>query len=195
MNTRQIIIDSAFNLFSKKRLSKITVQEILDQAKCSRFSFYKYFDDKFELMRLYYTSFVDELVLNQYNGRNYPEIQAQIFQFVLDREPYFQNVNSLEGPESFWTFLSSYASAFFSSVKCENDNVTALSAQDRVTLMFIVEGAVSVFKDFARNSGENFSPRQISTLLCRLYPSDYYELSKGGIEGFRKRFAAARDCR
>ncbi len=90
MNTKTIIQQAAFSLFSQRKFKDITVQDILDRAKCSRYSFYRYYKDKYELMRLYYTSYVTELLCVKYNGDNFPEIQARIFQFVLDNRGYFE---------------------------------------------------------------------------------------------------------
>ncbi|MBR4655671.1 MAG: TetR family transcriptional regulator [Oscillospiraceae bacterium] len=40
MNTKSIIKQAAFDLFSQKRFRDITVQDILDRAKCSRYTLY-----------------------------------------------------------------------------------------------------------------------------------------------------------
>ena len=70
MNTRNIILESAFSLFESRSFTDITVNQILEKANCSRYSFYKYFRDKYELMYIYYSGYVTHLLEEDYNGNN-----------------------------------------------------------------------------------------------------------------------------
>ncbi len=189
MNTREIIINSAFKLFSQQRFADISVQDIIDQAKCSRFSFYKYFHDKYELMHLYYRSYVNDLLLNQYTGSNFKFILAKIFQFIKDNEAYFHNVKDFEGQDSFWNFLTDYSRNFFTAVKCENSGKSELSEKEQIKLIFVLDGAVSVFREFVKNRRITLSPEQISEILCQFFPNDYYILPSEKLDGFRRRLS------
>ncbi len=189
MNTREIIINSAFELFSQKKFADISVQNIIDHAKCSRFSFYKYFHDKYELMHLYYQSYVNDLLLNQYDGSNFNMIQTKIFQFIKDNETYFYNVKDYDGQDSFWSFLTEYSRNFFTAVKCENSGKPDLSEKEKIELIFVLDGAVSVFREYVNNRKLSLPPVQISELLCQYYPNEYYLLSAEKLDGFRRRLS------
>lgn len=189
MKTRDIIINSSFELFAEKKFSEISVQDIIDRARCSRFSFYKYFTDKYELMHLYYRSYVNDLLVNHYDGSNFVKVQAEIFQFIKDNESFFANVKDFNGPDSFWSFLTRYSTDFFTSVKCENHAQDRLNEEERIEMRFIVDGAVSVFRAYVELPGVTLSPLQISELLCRHYPRDYHCLPAEKLENFRCRFS------
>ncbi len=184
MRTKEIIIKSAFDLFCQKPFSSISVQNIIDRAGCSRYSFYKYFNDKYELMHLYYQSAINDLLINQYNGNNFVSVQADIFQFIKDNANYFSNVKEYSGSDSFWDFLTRYTWAFFTAVKCENDGKDQLNEKEKVEMHFVVEGAVSVFKKYVDQKALGLTPMEISELLCSHYPDEYYLLPSDKITGF-----------
>lgn len=186
MKTREIIIDSAFKLLCEKKFSKISVQDIIDKAGCSRFTFYKYFSDKYELMHLYYRSAINSLLFEQYDGSNFVTIQAEIFQFVRENGNYFSNVKEYSGVESFWNFLTDYTWEFFKTVRYINLERNLLNEKEKMEMHFVVEGAVSVFRKYVEQSQLPLSPLEISGLLCQHYPKEYYTLSKEKVEEFRK---------
>ncbi len=187
MRTREIIIKSAFDLFCQKPFSRISVQNIIDHAGCSRYSFYKYFNDKYELMHLYYQSSINDLLVNQYNGNNFISVQAEIFQFIKDNVNYFTNVKEYTGSDSFWAFLTRYTWAFFTAVKCENNGKESLSEKETMEMHFVVEGAVGVFKKYVEEKTFSLSPVEVSELLCSHYPEDYYLLPPDRMGGFLER--------
>ncbi len=67
MNTKKIITDAAFSLFREFPFDVITVQMILNKAEVSRKTFYKYFEDKYELMELYYRRTMDQYIQKYYS--------------------------------------------------------------------------------------------------------------------------------
>lgn len=187
MRTKEIIVKSAFELFCEKPFSSISVQNIIDRAGCSRYSFYKYFTDKYELMHLYYQSSINAMLINQYNGNNFISVQADIFQFIKDNANYFSNVKEYQGSDSFWDFLTRYTWTFFTAVKCENSGKDSLSVKEKIEMHFVVEGAVSVFKKYVDQKALGLPPMEISELLCTHYPDDYYILPYDRIDGFLER--------
>ncbi len=187
MRTKEIIINSAFELFCQKTFSSISVQAIIDRAGCSRYSFYKYFNDKYELMHLYYRSSINDLLINHYNGSNFVSVQAEIFQFIKDNRNFFLNVKEYSGADSFWDFLTRYTWNIFSAVKCENNGKDHLDEREKIEMHFIVEGAVSVFKKYVDQKEVSLTPIEISELLCSHYPDEYYFLPADKVGGFFER--------
>ncbi len=188
MDTRKIIIESAFKLFESRSFSNITVNMILEQANCSRYSFYKYFRDKYELMYLYYSEFVTNLLEREYNGSNFEEIQAKIFQFIRNKRSFFVNVKDVTGPESFWEFLNRHTRIIFMSVRNVNERNETMTELEKMEMNYIVDGTVCVFRKYAENPLMNLSPYEISHLLCDKYPNNYYIILNNDIKAFRKAY-------
>ena len=53
MDTKGIIIEAMKQLLAEQRFDKITVQNIIDRAHCSRGTFYRHFKDKYDIMNYY----------------------------------------------------------------------------------------------------------------------------------------------
>ena len=188
MNTRNIILESAFSLFESRSFTDITVNQILEKANCSRYSFYKYFRDKYELMYIYYSGYVTHLLEEDYNGNNFEEIQTKIFEFIRNNHSFFVNVKDLSGPESFWGFLNRYTTLFFMSVISVNERQEEISTMDQIEMNYVVNGAVSVFRKYAETPSINIAPSEISHLLCNKYPNKYFIIFNNDIQAFRKAF-------
>lgn len=72
IDIKSIIADEFLKLCERKAVSRITIQDILNEAEISRGTFYNYFDDKYDLIRYCY----DEKVLPQWDytiGENLEE--------------------------------------------------------------------------------------------------------------------------
>ena len=54
MDTKGIIVEAMKQLLAEQRFDKITVQNIIDRAHCSRGTFYRHFKDKYDIMNYYY---------------------------------------------------------------------------------------------------------------------------------------------
>lgn len=97
MEPRTIILESAFRLLKTHRFKDITVEVILKEARCSRYTFCRYFQDKYEIMHIYYADYVTRMLKEEYDGTNFEDIQARVFQFISDNQAYFRNVKELSG--------------------------------------------------------------------------------------------------
>ena len=79
-------------LVGQKQFSKITVQDILDEAEVSRRTFYKYFNDKYDLANSFYENYVTNQILIHYDGSNWRELLIQVCVFILKNQNYFQEI-------------------------------------------------------------------------------------------------------
>lgn len=174
MNTRQIIIDAAFALLENQPFKKICVQDILDEAHVSRGTFYKFFTDKYELMHLYYKSYMDRNIDENYNGHNWKEIAEKLFTFILTKLPYFTNVKDTEGQDSFWDFLRKYSYDFYSAVKMRNEKRDYLTEREQLTIISHLDGSITLLKMYIE--GEvRMSPNELADLICSTIPKSYQE--------------------
>lgn len=172
MNTRQMIIDAAFKLFNQRRFEKITVQDILDEAHVSRKTFYRVFRDKYELMHLYYADYVNKNLMTQYDGNNWSEILAGIFDFAKEHESFFNNVYKTEGDDSFWHFLHRYSYDFYKSVLMQNTGRETLTEEEHFIIVGICHGGINIFKEYIK-ADSKLSSKEMGELICRIIPEEY----------------------
>jgi AcrR family transcriptional regulator len=86
--TRSDILLAAMNIFAKKGITNTTVQDLLDEAEVSRRTFYKYFDNKIDVLHSIYKLSSDPLLdqISVINSESQSLIEAiqQSFDFFVD---------------------------------------------------------------------------------------------------------------
>ena len=172
MNTKKIITDAAFSLFREFPFDVITVQMILNKAEVSRKTFYKYFQDKYELMELYYRRVMDQYIKNHYNGQNWYDILCFLYDFIGEERAFLKHVSGISGPDNFWTFLRQYSFDFYSSVKLHNEGRDTLTEEERLMIRIIIEAQMVVFKELVDGT-TSISREDFAGLLCSFMPKSY----------------------
>lgn len=172
MNTREIIIDAAFSIFETTPFEKVTIQQIADKAHVSRKTFYNHFKDKYELMHLYYTHYVDVNVNAQFTGNNWRETEVKVFEFIMDKGSFFRNVYYTAGQDSFWDFLKRYSFDFIRNIRLHNTKKTDLDETEKDTILFLVEGSIALCKEVV-SGRSTLSPAEMTDLIYELVPDSY----------------------
>jgi len=170
MDTKKIIADSMFSLLKTKSFEKITIEMILNESKVSRSTFYRYFNDKYELMNWCYQSYVDTLLAKVYNGsENWKNTLFLIFQFLNDNHEYFEQAAKVQGKNSFGDFLYNYSYEFYKNIYLDKTSKKALTAEARVALEFNCSGAVHIVKEWLKK-GRKESVAEIAEWSFQLIP-------------------------
>ncbi|HHU18307.1 MAG TPA: TetR family transcriptional regulator [Clostridiales bacterium] len=167
MDTKKRIADSMFNLLKSNSFDKITVQTILDDCKVSRSTFYRYFDDKYELMNWCYQSYVDTLL--SMDGRKRLHL---IYQFLDDNHKYFERATKVHGKNSFLDFLYNYTYNLYKGIYLKNTNSSELSDEARVILEYACAGAVHILDNWL-NNGRKESVSEMAEWTFNLIPEIY----------------------
>ena len=88
MDTKGIIIEAMRKLLAERGFHKITVQDILDAAHCSRGTFYRHFRDKYDIMNYFYLQIGKEILSDpEMDGKAKTEA---ILDAVLTHRDYFR---------------------------------------------------------------------------------------------------------
>ena len=178
MNTREIITNAAFELFREFPFDAISVQMILNRSGVSRKTFYKYFPDKYVLMKLYYRNYMDHNIRENFNGHNYNEVLTNLFEFVKSERAYFKHVKDITGQDSFWAFLHQYSFDFYKSIHCRNVRRDILREDEQLTIILIVDGELSVFQKLIENR-ISLSSRELADVFCAMIPPSFRECDRG----------------
>ena len=173
MKTKEIITTSMFNLLKLKPFNEITVQNVLDDCKVSRSTFYRYFKDMFDLMNWCYQSYVDTLIQNVYDGtENWENTLYLIYAFLNDNHEYFENASNVEGRNSFWNFLYEYSFNFYKTVYLKNTQAENLSTKAIIFLEFNTMGSVFLVKQWF-HKGRKESISDMAKWTYELIPEMY----------------------
>jgi len=128
MNARKQIIEAIFELLNKYPMEKITVDMIVEQCEMSRTSFYRYFQDKDQLMTMAYTFYVDKMVEGDLMIRDWAAVHENILRLMLDNKTAFENMFIIEGQDSFFKFL------YASNLRMLRENYMRIKEISKLTL-------------------------------------------------------------
>ena len=170
MDTKGIIIEAMKQLLAEQRFDKITVQNIIDRAHCSRGTFYRHFKDKYDIMNYYYLETNRDILSNsELSGREKTEA---IVDSVLKNKEYFGGVVDVEGINSFRNFVKQCSKQFYLAVYREKF-ITCASIPAEIDFMtdFLAEGcAATIDKWLIRDGG--LSKEQLVDSLYRMTPEE-----------------------
>ncbi|WP_125711923.1 TetR/AcrR family transcriptional regulator [Companilactobacillus kedongensis] len=88
--TKKNIIDAMISLLEKKSFEKITVADICTEAMINHSTFYRYFTDKFVLLRSVFAYLLDDLISNTNNAET---IVAQIADFIETNNNFMRHIS------------------------------------------------------------------------------------------------------
>jgi len=182
MDTRSMILRAAFELFEEKPFKSVSAQRIAERAGVSRKTLYNHFRDKYELMHVCYTRYVEENILNGFTGSNIEHVNTGVFSFMMEHQRFFKNVFDVEGQDSFWDFLRRYSTDFMTRVYLQDNNRTELKEAEKLSLLFIVEGSLAVCKQIILENTD-MTPEALSKLMDELIPGKYRNLPEESQKG------------
>ena len=163
INTRQVFIDTFCTLYKTKRIEKITIKELTDQAGYNRSTFYKYFDDIYALL----TSIEDELIVKFKEiiimniKSTVDEISFSSFITIQEENPkilhaLLANPNNLRSIER----LKMEMNLIF----IEQLNISKTDAKANYILEFYISGVISVVRRWLINE-KDISFEELAELI------------------------------
>ena len=170
MDTKGIIIEAMKQLLAVQRFDRITVQNIIDRAHCSRGTFYRHFKYKYDIMNYYYWESNRDILSNsELSGREKTEA---IVDSVLKNKEYFGGVVDVEGINSFRNFVKQCSKQFYLAVYCEKFRADAsIPAEIDFMTDFLAEGCAATIDKWLIGDG-GLSKEQLVDSLFRMTPEE-----------------------
>lgn len=111
MNASQILYHSFYQLVEKNGFANITVEDILSASDVSRSTFYRHFQDKYELMTYGFKQHFEKM--NFQAGVDSWEVMINdLLAYLNDYQRYFQNIIDVEGQNSIREYLLKFCINF-----------------------------------------------------------------------------------
>jgi len=121
--TRRAVFKAFTSLLEKKPYSKISVQEIIDEADIGRSTFYSHFGTKDELLRAMCTDIFDHVFSDplasesthdfSLSGRDLKGEVTHILYHLRDNRASIKSILSCESGEMFMRYFKEYLARFF----------------------------------------------------------------------------------
>jgi len=179
MDTKGIILNAVVQLVSKKGISNVTVQEIIDQASVSRRTFYKYYRDKYDAINSYFSWEVEKSIKNKFNGHNWEEIAIDISILLRDHSDYFSEVARLNSFDSFYHYLRRWTEETYTSFYKKNTGKDRLNEEEEMLISFYAVGNLIYVKKILKEP-EKFKKdsviRNYVRMVLKNVPEIYYTI-------------------
>jgi len=164
MNARKQIIESIFILLNKYPMDKITVDMIAEQCEMSRASFYRYYQDKYQLMTMAYVFYAEKLAEKDLNNRDWLAALEKILQFMFDNRKAFENMFKVEGQDAFYKALYANNLHMLREHYMKIKGITKLTPYEAHLLEFYITGMTNYEKQWVR--GEiDLSPKEVAQII------------------------------
>lgn len=101
--TKMMIRESFIQLLKEQPVSKITVTKICEMAEINRATFYKYYEDAFDLLQKLEQELLEEILnsLSQFEQLSIRESFIQLLEHLKKRGEWFQIIGSSHGDPQF----------------------------------------------------------------------------------------------
>ncbi len=171
MDTKGIIIEAFRRLLEIRKFDDITVQDILDEAHCSRGTFYRHFKDKYDIMNYHY--FASNQLIRSETGLSGAETIRLIIDSLVSNAHYFQGVVDTEGTNSFLMFTKGSSRQYFLDVyRKKTDAADPIPARIRFMADFLSGGYVSIIRDWIIKD-DTLSKDELAEYLYEMTPEDF----------------------
>lgn len=101
MDTKRIISTALLDLLKDHRFDDITVQDVIEKAHVSRSTFYRHFEDKYELMTWHYQDYLDTLT-NVSSFDSWRKNLVLALSFLQANSSYYKKVLKTSDGKALW---------------------------------------------------------------------------------------------
>jgi len=91
-STEELLADSIVQLMDKRELSKITVQQIVDNCNVTRQTFYRHFYDKYQLVNYVFQSEIKEIIQDSSLSDPWQEVLARMLDKMQQKKSFYHNI-------------------------------------------------------------------------------------------------------
>ena len=164
--TEQDILLAFNRLIARTEIEKIRVQDIADEAKVGRATFYRYFRDKYDVLNANYRELLDSCVLRSGNFR---DLFFLLFTHAQKEWGDFHRAFKSSGVNSFENFIAAYSRTLVERIVAGNRPGAGLSAQEELQMDVFLGGVSGMYRKWTL--GEySLSPDEAADALFVLLP-------------------------
>ena len=141
--TEMDILLALNRLIARMDMEKITTEKIVEEAKISRATFYRYFKDKYDVLNRNYKELLDGC-LRQCGG--YRELFTLLYRHAREEWSDFHRAFSTTGVNSFENYISRYSRSVVEQITSENRDGQGLTSKEQLQLDVFCRGISDMYK-------------------------------------------------
>lgn len=166
--TKQNIIYAFWELYSEKRIEKITVKDITNKAGYNRGTFYEYFADVYDVLDHIENSLIP--TLDQLPPVSMPTVEIgmpmeQFFELYKQNHKYYSVLLGENGDPAFASKLKNSIKPMIMQIFEENPNVDIIELD--YTLEYTLSAMIGIMSYWFKN-GQNLESQKLHELIKRL---------------------------
>lgn len=163
--TQQCIFDAFNRLASKADIEKISVNMIVEEARVSRATFYRYYKDKYEVMNQNHKIMMEKCIAVSHN---YEELFYHLFLYGKEHLKTINRIFSSVGVNSFSNFLASESARIAEEITIKNRG-SRFTPEESMQVDLICHGISYISEKWIKNSYD-LSAKEAAHAVYMLLP-------------------------
>ncbi len=171
-NSEEMLMFSLYTLLNEQSFESISVNDILNRCGLSRTTFYRHFEDKYDLAWWFFLRFANELLkmMPNFSQKDSVYRYTQIANHFKSNSDFYKKIINVEGQNSFFNLY--YSNSVNATTKQLKQQIGKAVSDDMLfETQFYVTGAVYMTKDWI-NSGFKESPEELARKKIRCIPAE-----------------------
>ncbi|MGX4588397.1 TetR/AcrR family transcriptional regulator [Paenibacillus chitinolyticus] len=168
--TKGVIIHAFIKLLNGKTFLSISVQDICDEAKVHRSTFYRYFEDKFDLFNQAATMIVSTIYDHASKNRNRSLIE-ELLDYIDANQAFFLNITTKNESNEFYNLLVKIGGKIIREKASYMDDIISRKIREsnhpKILSDFYCSGMIEVVKQWV-NQEYPYSKNEFIKILDEL---------------------------
>ena len=174
--TKRLILHTYQDLLKEHRFEDISVSDIVKACGISRATFYRYFQDKYDLFFCWSWNYFEELAVGV---KSYRELLVQYLNYVLQEKRYFRKVFVENSDRVFSDYCNRQSRTYLEYLIRENTGQQEFSQEELDSVFFFSAGYTQVWMEWVRDGckdpPELIAERGIANIPASLKKFDYFK--------------------
>jgi len=171
LDTKGILANSLIKLSSTKKISKITVLEIIGNCGVGRQTFYNHFSDKYDLINWIYKKKAEEILDIYFAKSSWYESIYQIYLIFEENKLFYINVFNESDYNTFMRFFFEHTRDYYINSIIKRCGKEEMTPALLYTIEFNSYGAVNMHAKWVRR-GMKESAEEMAENIVRNMPID-----------------------
>lgn len=147
-DARRVLADSIVDLAKKRSLDKITVQNIVDNCRVGRRTFYNHFADKYDLINWIFKNNLDNFIEKYAGIEPLDKVVCRIISLMKDNQVFYSKALSIEGQNCFLDFFFQCGCQFYAGLIERRFGKDALSDNLVFIIKYNCHGQVNIVREW-----------------------------------------------
>lgn len=173
--TRKNIIHAFNQLIKNHDIEQISVEMIIRKADISKATFYRYFNDKYDVMNANYKELLDYYASSG-NCKSYLELYELLYKYGIRNWKFLQRAFNTTGYNSFCRFISEYSTNLIVQITMLNRGGAGLTETEKLQCDVFCIGVSFMYRNWIFEKYP-LSPAEAAQALYEIMPAtlrDYW---------------------